>query len=142
MASVVGFLELVEGAFKPIADVVEHLTISGDQKAALQQLILRGQLSAASQAASYEQQLLEARTKVILAEAQGGSWLQRNWRPITMITFLVLVVCDSFGLLAFRLAAEAWSLLKIGLGGYVIGRSAEKVAVPMAQAVLEQVRKR
>ena len=142
MAAVVGFLELVESAFKPIADVVEHLTISGDQKAQLQQLVLQGQLTAANQAANYEQQLLEARTKVILAEAQGGSWLQRNWRPITMMTFLVLVVCDSFGLLAFRLAAEAWSLLKIGLGGYVIGRSAEKVAVPMAQAGLEQVRRR
>src|SRR6266403_3237491 len=114
MAAVVGFLELVESAFKPIADVVEHLTISGDQKAQLQQLVLQGQLTAANQAANYEQQLLEARTKVILAEAQGGSWLQRNWRPITMMTFLVLVVCDSFGLLAFRLAAEAWSLLKIG----------------------------
>ena len=44
-----------------------------------------------------------------------------------MLTFLVLVVCDSFGLLAFRLAAEAWVLLQIGLGGYVVGRTAEKV---------------
>lgn len=34
-----------------------------------------------------------------------------NWRPITMLTFLVLVVCDSFGPLKFRLADEAWTLL-------------------------------
>ena len=44
-----------------------------------------------------------------------------------MLTFLVLVVCDSFGLLKFRLCNEAWTLLQIGLGGYVIGRTGEKI---------------
>ena len=53
--------------------------------------------------------------------------MQRNWRPITMLTFLALVVCDSFGWLANPLASEAWTLLQIGLGGYVAGRSVEKV---------------
>ena len=47
-----------------------------------------------------------------------------------MLTFLALVVCDSFGLLKFRLADQAWTLLQLGLGGYVVGRSAEKI-VPM-----------
>jgi len=44
-----------------------------------------------------------------------------------MLTFLILVVCDSFDLLVFRLSDEAWVLLQIGLGGYVVGRSAEKI---------------
>ena len=44
-----------------------------------------------------------------------------------MLTFLGLVVCDSFGWLANPLAAEAWTLLQIGLGGYVAGRSGEKI---------------
>lgn len=130
-----GFADVVAGIFKPISDVVDHLTVSGDQKAALQQAALQGQIAAVQQAAQYEQQLLESRTKVILAEAQGGSWLQRNWRPITMLTFLVLVVCDSFGLLKFRLADQAWTLLQIGLGGYVVGRSVEKVAPSVVQAI-------
>ena len=68
-----------------------------------------------------------AKSSAITAEANGQSWMQRNWRPITMLTFLGLVVCDSFGLLAFRLADQAWTLLQIGMGGYVIGRSCEKV---------------
>jgi hypothetical protein len=74
----------------------------------------------------YERELLSAQSKVITAEAQGASWMQRNWRPITMLTFLVLVVADTFGLTEFRLSGDAWALLQIGLGGYVIGRSAEK----------------
>jgi hypothetical protein len=44
-----------------------------------------------------------------------------------MLTFLALVVFDSFGLLSSKLAPEAWTLLQLGLGGYVVGRSAEKL---------------
>lgn len=62
----------------------------------------------------------------ITSEA-SGNFLQRSWRPITMLVFLGLVVFDSFGLLANPLSPEMWSLLKIGLGGYVGGRSLEKI---------------
>lgn len=134
-------LDAIGAVFKPISDVIDHLTVSGDQKVALQQTVLQGQITAAAQVQQYEQQLLDARTKVVLAEAQGGSWLQRNWRPITMLTFLVLVVCDSFGLLKFRLADQAWTLLQLGLGGYVVGRSVEKVAAPVVQAVITSFKK-
>ena len=34
---------------------------------------------------------LESAAKIVLAEAQG-SWLQRNWRPLLMVTFVGLVV--------------------------------------------------
>ena len=81
-----------------------------------------------AQLLTIEANIKQAQANVIMSEANGQSWLQRSWRPITMLTFLLLVVLDSFGWLPFRLAKEAWELLKIGLGGYVIGRSAETVA--------------
>ena len=34
---------------------------------------------------------LEASANIVLTEAQG-SWLQRNWRPLLMVTFAGLVV--------------------------------------------------
>ena len=37
---------------------------------------------------------LEASAKIVLAEAQG-SWLQRNWRPLLMVTFAGLVATDN-----------------------------------------------
>jgi len=80
-----------------------------------------------SKVLEYETKLMQNKADIVKAEAQGKSWLQRNWRPITMITFLVLVVFDCFGLLTFRLSGEAWTLLQIGLGGYVVGRSGEKI---------------
>lgn len=71
--------------------------------------------------------LIDVQSSVIQAEAGGKSWLQRNWRPITMMVFLVLVILDSFAWLPNKLAPQAWTLLSIGLGGYVVGRSIEKV---------------
>jgi hypothetical protein len=77
--------------------------------------------------------LIEVQSNVIVAEAQGQSWLQRNWRPITMICFLILGILDSFGWLPNPLAPQAWMLLSIGLGGYVVGRSAEKIVDRLKQ---------
>ena len=55
-----------------------------------------------SKVLEYESRLMEAQASIIRSEAGGQSWLQRNWCPIVMLSFLLLVICDSFGLLAFR----------------------------------------
>lgn len=121
--------------FKPLTDVVTHVLPSGDAKVELQGKILEAQIGIAEKLMAYESQLLQAQADAIKAEATGTSAIQRTWRPITMLTFLGLVVVDAFGILPFRLADEAWTLLQIGLGGYVAGRSAEKIAVPVMDAL-------
>jgi hypothetical protein len=70
---------------------------------------------------------------IVTAEANSSNWLAASWRPITMLTFLALVVGDTFGLFATPLRDEAWTLLQIGLGGYVVGRSGEKIAKVLKQ---------
>ena len=74
---------------------------------------------------------LEASAKIVLAEAQG-SWLQRNWRPMLMVTFAGLVVAHWFGLTASNIPESVQNsllnIVMVGVGGYVAGRSAEKVA--------------
>ena len=123
-----GFFSLLGGILKPATDLIDELTTTDEEKLQLKNELTKIENTFASEVLEYESKLMVAQASVINSEAQGESWLQRNWRPITMLTFLILVVCDSFGLLAFRLAAEAWLLLQIGLGGYVVGRSAEKVS--------------
>lgn len=75
---------------------------------------------------------LQSQTEVIKAEANSDSWIAKNWRPITMLVFLVLVVSYWFGITPAGLSEtrvdSLFELVKIGLGGYVVGRSAEKVA--------------
>jgi hypothetical protein len=85
------------------------------------------------------QELEKAAADIVKAEAQGESWLQRNWRPILMLTFAGLIVARWFGVAAPNLTEseylKLWSIVELGLGGYVIGRSAEKIAPVIADAL-------
>jgi len=84
-------------------------------------------------------QIEAAAAQVIRAEAEGESWLQRNWRPLTMMVFVALIVGKWTGYTApgvsEALELRLLGLIEIGLGGYVIGRSVEKVAPVIASAL-------
>lgn len=122
-----GILNFLSGIVKPITDLIDGITTTDEERDKLKNELTKIENEFMSKALEYEGLLLESQSKIIQAEAAGQSWLQRSWRPITMLTFLLLVICDSFGLLSFRLNDEAWMLLKIGIGGYVIGRTGEKI---------------
>ena len=120
-------IDFISGIFKPAADLVDNVHTSTEEKLVQQNVLATIQNQVTAKLIELESQILTAKAKIITAEANGQSWMQRNWRPITMLTFLMLVVLDSFGWLANPLAQEAWTLLQIGLGGYVVGRSGEKI---------------
>ena len=120
-------LSFIGGIFEPATKLVDDLHTSEEEKLDMRRRLQSIENEFMSKVLDYETKLMDSQASIIKAEATGQSWLQRNWRPITMLTFLILVVCDSFGILAFRLSNEAWVLLQIGLGGYVAGRSAEKI---------------
>jgi len=73
---------------------------------------------------------LEAAASVITAEATSESWLTRTWRPITMLTFVGLVAAHWLGYTAPNISpneiAALLDIVKIGLGGYMVSRGAEK----------------
>lgn len=81
---------------------------------------------------------LQAAVSVILAEA-NGNWLQRSWRPLMMLFFACLVGARWFGFSAPNMSEaevlELWAIVKIGLGGYTIGRSVEKITPALADAI-------
>lgn len=120
---------------EPVTKLIDDLTLSKEEKQQFKGEIARLNVGMAERLMEYEKQLLQGQIDIVKAEAQGESYLQRNWRPITMLVFLSLVVADQTGLLAFRLAEEAWALLQLGMGGYVVGRSVEKVAPSIIDAV-------
>jgi hypothetical protein len=130
-----GLMDFIGGIFKPAADLIDNVHTSTEEKLSMQNALEKIRNEMTSKVLDLDAQLLASKTAIITAEANGQGILQRNWRPVTMLTFLFLVVCDSFGLLAFRLADEAWALLQIGLGGYVVGRSVEKVTKPLIDAI-------
>jgi len=80
-----------------------------------------------------------AQAQIVQAEAASGNWLASSWRPITMLTFVGLIVARWFGWAAPNLAEaeylKLWDIVQLGLGGYVIGRSVEKVMPSIADAM-------
>jgi hypothetical protein len=127
--------QLIGQVFKPAADLIDNLHTSKEEKLQQKAVLLELQTGFLENALQYEQEQLKAKAAIITAEAKSDHFLTATWRPITMLTFLALVVCDQFGLLTFRLADDAWTLLQIGLGGYVVGRSVEKVVPSVTQAL-------
>jgi len=131
------WLPVVTTVVSKVADLidqkVEDKDLANKLKAEIQTDILTKEYSRIEQE-------LEAQKAIIVAEATGHSWLQRNWRPITMLVFVYIIahnyiIAPLFDLKELAIPPDMWSLLKIGLGGYVIGRSVEKVAPTIADAV-------
>lgn len=93
------------------------------------------------QLALYQQaaQINLAASEIIKAEAQSESWLAKSWRPLVMLVFAGLIVARWFGWAAPNLTEaeylKLWSIVEFGLGGYVVGRSVEKVAPSIAGAL-------
>jgi hypothetical protein len=81
----------------------------------------------------------QAAASIIRSEAESSHWLAANWRPITMLVFVALIVARWFGFAAPNLSEaeylKLWSIVEFGLGGYVVGRSVEKIAPTIADAV-------
>lgn len=124
----IGVTDLIANIFKPAAKLVDDLHTSDEERLTAKSKMLEVQAAAMQQVFDYETQALTARANIVNSEASSGNLLASSWRPLTMLTFLVLAVGDSLGLLATPLRDEAWMLLQLGLGGYVVGRSGEKIA--------------
>ena len=123
-----GITDLIAGIFKPAAQLIDELHTSTEEKLQATGHLLDVQAAAMDKVFDYESKALAGQQAIVQAEAQAEHWLVATWRPITMLTLLLLVVGDSLGFLPNSLNAEAWVLLQVGLGGYVIGRSGEKIA--------------
>ena len=84
-------------------------------------------------------ELERAAGDIVLAEARSEHFLAACWRPILMLTFGGLIVARWLGYSAPGISEaevlKLWDIVQLGLGGYVIGRSAEKIAPQIADAL-------
>ena len=113
------------GVIKEIGKVIDNLFTTDEER-----IKAKNEVFKVLQEQQLELQKLQ--TEIILAEA-NGNWLQRSWRPILMLSFGFIVIYVKFIAPLFSLPIpplenEFWDLLQLGIGGYVVGRSVEKVA--------------
>ena len=127
-------LDPLTAAFEIGSKVIERLLPDQTQQDAAKLELLKMQRTG-------ELSEFMAAADIVKTEAQSESWLASSWRPILMLTFGALIVARWFGLAAPNLSEEEylklWDIVELGLGGYVIGRSAEKI-VPSMAALLKK----
>ena len=122
---------MLASILSPIMGVIEK---SVPDKAARDQI----QAELIAQMLDNNSDIVRAQSRIISAEAKGESWLQRSWRPISMLSFLLLLFSYWFGFAPDYLidnpqvVEKVFSLLQIGIGGYIGSRGAEKVVQTLA----------
>ena len=85
-----------------------------------------------------EADIIESKAKIITTEAKSEHFLTSTWRPITMLVFTFIIANNyilvpyfqamGFDIPTLQISNKMLNLLSIGIGGYVVGRSAEKIA--------------
>lgn len=119
-----GPLGFISKILEPVTGLVDKLHTSDDERLEAKAVLLQLQTSLMSQTLDYEKQVANAQRDIIVAETQANSWLTRSWRPITMLTLVAIVVISQFT--EMEVPPDLWFVIKLGLGGYVGGRSVEK----------------
>jgi hypothetical protein len=128
-------LDFLGGLVKPVFGLIDNLTGGNDiEKQKLSNAVTELQSKMGLKLIELESQLIEARSSIIRAEAEGKSVLQRIWRPVIMLTFagviVYTVVAPAFGAPPVDMSGvpeKMWNLLIIGIGGYIGGRTLEKI---------------
>lgn len=122
--------KIVGSIIGPLFGVIDEAVTDKDKAAQLKADIHHKMLE-------LQQNETNAATQVLLAELGGESWLQRSWRPILMLVIVAIVANNYilypylalFGLptTVLELPPELFNLMTVGVGGYVLGRSGEKI---------------
>jgi len=132
MAIQIPIVEAVTNLFSGLIGAIDDWHTSDEEKLDAKGRIFIAQAQLLNTAFDYEKNILEQQAKIITAEAQSEHWVTATWRPITMLTLMGCVVAHWFGFTPEGMNQETidnlFTLIQIGLGGYVVGRSAEKVA--------------
>ena len=134
-----GIDDIIPAATKLITDVIDRVipdkTAALEAKSKVVEMQINGELA-------QQQGLLDMAKKgqdIVLAEANSSSWITKNWRPLTMLGTFAMLCLHWFGFAGMKVSpAEIdwfYRIYELGLGGYVIGRSVEKVAPTIAGAL-------
>ena len=139
---------LASGIVKPIAVLIDAVHTSDEEKLKLRNGLIEIENDITTQLLGFYTTVVEAQKSIVVAEAQGESWLQRNWRPMLMMLFGIIIfnnyvfnpyMREIFGVsVIMEIPADMWSLLKIGVGGYIPGRSLEKIAPKVLEIYKER----
>ena len=115
-----------------LGDVLKRLIPDADKRDEIERETKRALLE-------HSDSIERVRGEIILAEARSSGWLTSSWRPLLMLVVIAIIAVNYlvFPLVAIwypqimanllALPDQLWNLLTLGVGGYVVGRSGEKM---------------
>jgi len=139
MPSIFDVGSVVGDVVDSVGDAADNLFTSDQEHKKAERLMKKVEVRLEEKLLKVKQQLIQQRGSVLEKEVQGESWYQRAWRPFTMVVFVGVIVAHWFGVAGTHLdpAIQEWlyKVIQLGLGGYVFGRSAEKIAPHARDAI-------
>lgn len=118
----------------PVKDIVDlansiigKFVADPNEKLQLQGQVLASSTALQAKALDLESQRVAAQSAIITAEATSSSWLEKDWRPLLMLFFAVVVGFAIFNsghdfsgrVIDPSYVADAMTIVKIGVGGYI-----------------------
>jgi hypothetical protein len=131
-----GIKDVIGDVIKPVTDLVDNLHTSEEEKMMVKERIDKIKNELTFRLIDTYNKEIEAKKDIIVAEAKG-SWLQSNWRPVLMLT-IVAIVANNYIVypylsmftdkaIVLELPDKLWNLMLVGVGGYIAGRTGEKI---------------
>jgi hypothetical protein len=148
--------KVIKSGFGAIRDIVDDVNTTDEERGEIQAKLERIEAETVEAAQQHEEKMASYQRDVLLAEIGGESWLQRNWRPLLMMVF-ILILFNNFVVAPYVAAFSGyasiylefpnlfWQVMTIGVGGYIGGRTYEKVKgaeAPKAKSERAEVKKR
>ena len=132
-------LSFIKGIISPLGDILDELHTSDEERIKLNNALQKMENDLTSEVIELQSKLIDAQKTVLTAEIQGEGWLQKSWRPIVMLFLTGCIGAQWLGFtppgLPEAVALQLLDIVQVGLGGYVIGRSAEKIVPKLANSL-------
>tara|TARA_R100001244_G_scaffold11723_1_gene13880 strand:+ start:194 stop:613 length:420 start_codon:yes stop_codon:yes gene_type:complete len=127
-----GVLDFLKtGVVKEVGSIIDNVFTNDEEKSTAKKQLTEVVLKSLNDVAAVQGEVIKTEMK--------GNWLQKSWRPLTMLVMVFILVCKWFGWtnadIPLELEVELMGLLKIGIGGYIGGRTLEKVATKVTENV-------
>jgi hypothetical protein len=114
----------IGGIFKPAADLIDNVHTSEEEKLSLRNQLSQIEAQVTIKMVDLQSSIIEANSKLAIAEQEHGNWLSKSWRPLASMVMTSILVSMGFGFIEFNeLLAQISGAF---LGVYGIGRSIEK----------------
>lgn len=119
--SLFGFLGSI---FKPAAELIDNVHTSDEERMMLRNQLAQIEAQVSIKMMELQSTVIEANSKIAVAEQQHGNLLSKSWRPIVSLGLTGLLIAMGLGYVPFNeLLAQISGAF---LGIYGIGRSVEK----------------